>query len=335
MHRVLSVAVALALSAVPAFAAELASYTMTNAAHYAQRGNANNTNVNFTPGTTGSTYRYITAAGTLTAVSPDAYASSLRIQPSAGGLATGPGTPKGQSYFRFSNTSTFTGTIDASATILVPGGAPTGVSTHFEAYSPDQESWVPGLDGRSTITYRFHDSLAGAAEFSGAITSTDPTHHRVANFNADPNGFRILDLGNASANAVNYDLVPFYVATSGSYTMGIATSYDSYLALYHDSFDPANAVTNAQHANDEGYNVLRRSSLGSLDVDNDTNGTSRFDDELVAGTQYYLVVSTYQNGLTGNYFGQIVGPGNVTLGVVPEPTSAVALLALAMVRRRR
>lgn len=335
MQRLLSVAAVLALSAAPALAAELASFTMTDAAHYGRRGNVNNTVTNFTPGTAGGTYRFITATGTLTSVHPDAYGSTLRTQLTGGGLATGPGTPVGQSYLRFSNTSTFTGTIDASATVLVPGGAPTGSSTRFEAYSPDSEGFVPGLDGRSTITYRYHDALPGAAEFSGSISTSDPAHHRVANFNAEPSGFRLLELANPTANAVRYDLVPFHVSASGSYTMGIATSFDSYLALYRDSFDPTNSVTNAQHANDEGFNVLRRASLGSLDVDNDTNGTSRFDDQLVAGTQYYLVVTTYQNGLSGNYFGQIVGPGTVTLGLVPEPTAALVLLALPMLRRRR
>lgn len=337
MHRTSIALAALALGAAATLApaAEIANRTITDAAHYGQRGNANNTNVDFTPGALFTTYRYITVNGTLTAVHPEAWASALRVQPSGGGLATGPGTPKGQSYFKFSDTQNFTGSINVSTTILAPGGVGGGASTHFEMYSVDFESFVPGLDGRSTLTYRFMDSLPGAAEFSGAITSADPKHHRVANFNADPSGFRVLELGNPTANAVGYDLVPFHVATSGSYTMGIATSYDSYLALYHDSFDPANAVANAQHANDDGYNVLRRSSLGPLDVDNDTNGTSRFDDNLVAGTQYYLVVSTYANNQTGNYFGQIVGPGNVTLGIVPEPAGALGLLGLALLRRRR
>jgi hypothetical protein len=335
MRRSLIALAALACCTAPALSAEIATRTVTNAAHYGQRGNVNNTNLDFSPGASFGIYRYITVNGTLTGVHPEAWASALRVQPSGGGLATGPGTPKGQSYFRFSDVQNFTGTINVSATILAPGGIASGLSTHFEMYSVDFESFVPGLDGRSTLTYRFFDTIAGAGEFSGAITAADPKHHRMANFNADPNGFRVLDLANPSANAVGYDVVPFYVGTSGKYAMGVAGSYDTYLALYHDSFNPTNSLTNGQHANNDGYNVLRRSTLGSLDVDNDTNGVSRFDDNLVAGTQYYLVVSTYENGETGSYLGQILGPGAVTMGVVPEPMSAMLLLGATMLRRRR
>src|SRR4029077_19627053 len=122
-----------------------------------------------------------------------------------------------------------------------------------------------------------------------------------------------------TATAVFYDVQPFYVSTGGNYAMGIAAGFDTYLAAYSGSFNPGSALTNLINANNEGINVLRNNTLGPLDVSTVTNGISRLDLPLTAGTQYFLVTSSLANGTTGNYLGQIVGPGAVTLGVAPEP----------------
>jgi len=166
-------------------------------------------------------------------------------------------------------------------------------------------------------------------------SNVDPTHRRASNFNADPFGTPVLDY--SAATAAYYDLVPFYVATSGTYAMGIAGGYNTYLGAYANAFDPLNALTNLINANNEGINVLRGPTLGALDVSTDTNGISRLDLPLTAGTQYFLVVSSVSNGQTGNYLGQVVGPGTVTLGTVPEPAmfGIVALFGLLSRSRKR
>jgi hypothetical protein len=59
---------------------------------------------------------------------------------------------------------------------------------------------------------------------------------------------------------------------------------------------------------------------------------------LTAGTQYYLVVTSFTNGQLGNYTGHLnsaTGLGQVVLGAVPElPTSSMMLLSLCAVGAR-
>jgi len=316
-----------------ATAAQIGSVTVTNAQHFGQRGNANNTVSNVIPAASGAV-RQIRISGTLTDVSALAWSRSLRVQPSGNALATGPGTPRGQGYFQFSGGFEFTGTIPVSATVLAPGGFDASQSLRLEAYSVDSEGVVPGLDGTSTLTYAFDDALSTlGAEFNGALSGSDPTYQRAANFNADPFGTPVLDLS-TTATAVFYDVQPFYVATDGTYAMGIAAGFDTYLAAYSGSFNPAAALTNLINANNEGINVLRNNSLGPLDVSTVTNGISRLDLPLTANTQYFLVTSSLANGTTGNYLGQIVGPGAVTLGIVPEPGMMSAVVWTLCLHRR-
>lgn len=342
---VLGIAAITAAMSSSAFAATVATRTITAANHFGRRAVAGNTVTTFTPAASG-TIRWISVTGTLTSDNALTWARSLRVQPSGAqvfgvqSLAVGPGTPKGQGYFQYSWGQNFSGTMNVSAEIAVPGGINAAGPLAFEAYSVDSESptdGVPGLDGRSTLTYTFLDSIPnGGAEFSGALSATDPTFQRAVNFNTDPTGPQVIDVS-AIGTAVYYDAQPFTVATSGNYAIGMAAGFDTQLLLYEGGFNPATPLANFDDSNDEGRNVLRRAGLPALDVDNDTNGIGRLDRELVAGVRYYAVMTSYGNGQTGNYFTQIAGPGAVTLGVVPEPATAVLLAAgsvLVMARKR-
>jgi hypothetical protein len=338
--RIAAVAAAMSSSA---FAAPVATRTISAANHFGRRGNAGNTVTTFTPAASG-TIRWISVSGTLTSDNALTWARSLRVQPSGNqvfgvqSLATGPGTPKGQGYFQYSWDMNFSGTMNVSAEIAVPGGINAAGPLTFEAYSVDSESatdGVPGLDGHSTLTYTFFDSMPnGGAEFGGALSSTDPTFQRAVNFNTDPTGPQVIDVS-AIGTAVYYDVQPFNVATSGTYAIGMAAGFDTQLLLYTGGFNPTTPLANFTDSNDEGRNVLRRAGLPALDVDNDTNGIGRLDRELVAGVQYYAVMTSYSNGQTGTYFTQIAGPGAVTLGVVPEPAMAALVAAGSVLLKAR
>lgn len=326
--------VAIAGLAAPSLAGTLSSLTVTNGAHHGQRGNVNNTTTSVLPAASG-TVRWITVTGTVTSSSTEAFARNLRVQPTGGAqLATGPGTPKGQGYINLANESAFT-TVNVNTTVAVPGGINAGVTLALENYSADSEGSVPGLDGRSTLTYTFLDAApAGSAEFRGALAATDPKYARYTNFNADPAG-PVVPGYSGIGTAVYYDVVPFSVSADGAYALAIAASFDTHLALYSGGFDPANGAANFIDANDEGRNTLRRAGLASLDVSNDTNGISRLDKNLVAGVQYYAVISSYANNTVGDYFGQFAGTGAVVTGVLPEPTLIAAIGGLGVMTRRR
>lgn len=320
MKTLAALATLIGLSSVSAVT--ISSTTITNAQHYGRRGNANNTVGFYTPGA--GTVRTVYVNGTLTSTNTETWGKFLRVQPTGSGLATG------QTYFQFSDELNFTNPIPAAATIVVPGGMNASAQLRLEAYSPDSEASVPGLDGRSTLTYTFDDAYpTGAVEFSGALTSADPKYNRLVRF---------FDLElSATGTAVYYDVQPFHVATSGQYAIALAAGYDSFVSLYGQSFDPTQPLTNGIEVNDEGINVLRRAGFAAVNSDTDTNGTSLLYANLTGGVQYYSVVSSYSNGLTGTYTGVVSGPGTVTLGTIPEPAflAFFAFLPVAFCRSGR
>lgn len=302
-------------------AAEIGTRTNTNAQHVGRRGVVGNTISVFNPATSG-TIRTIHVTGTLTSTNVETWAKHLRVQPVSSGLATG------QGYFQFSDLLNFTGTIPVSATIYVPGGAPANQQWRLEAYSPDSETTVPGVDGLSTLTYSFDDAFApGSVEFGGTIFSNDPTFNRLVRFFD-------LELSAVGTN-VYYDVQPFHVSSPGRYSLVTAAGFNSYVSLYGGVFNPASPLLGAIEVNDEGINVLRRPGLAAVNPDTDTSGTNLLLADLQPGVQYFFVTSGYGNGNQGFYNNLITGPGGVTLGEVPEPAFAAAAGLLCLAGRRR
>lgn len=313
-------ALAAMFAATSAQAAILGTVTNTNAQHVGRRGVSGNTMRIVT--LPAGTIRSIDVAGTLTSTNPETWGKHLRVQPTGNGLAGG------QTYFQFTETTFFNGTIPASARIVVPGGMAGSTLFRFEHYSPDSEAAVPGLDGTSTLTYTFNDSFDnGALEFSDSLDANHPTFNRLTRFfDLEPSGI---------GTNVFYDAIPFHVDADGLYTMAMAAGFNSHLTLYAGTFDPANPLAGGVEVNDEGINVLRRAGLASLNSDIDTTGTSRLDMNLLAGVQYYFVASTFDNGQTGNYFGLVTGAGRVTAGIVPEPATLGVLAGISILISRR
>ncbi len=321
-------------------AAQLGTATVTNANHYGYYGFAStsqfNTKTNIGPFT--GTARRVTVSGTLTKVHVDAWASSLRVLPRGQGIANfGP-------WFQFTRQRDFSGTINVGATIYAPGGFDASKTMNLEMYSIDSEGFVPGLDGRSTLTYTFHDDFApGSKEFSGELAIGDPTFNRPVQVeSSSPSGFSAPFLSNRFPY---YDVQPFHVDTAGSYAMATANEFESAAVLYANQFNPASPLTNLVRGLGQTANVIRNTSFNSLPFDDDATGGTLIEADLLPGVQYFFVTTAFAfpgtepdgGPFVGKYTNAITGAGNVTLGVVPEPTGALAIgVAMAgMIFRRR
>ena len=158
---------------------------------------------------------------------------------------------------------------------------------------------------------------AGSITFSGDTTG-QPTWNRTTS------GEPPTSLSGVGT-AVPYQTWPFTVSAGGTYVLEIIAAVygDSFLSLYQTSFDPTSQFTNALSADDDsGVDLL-----------------SRIDYGLLVGTQYYMVVSGFDNDDFGTYTANISGPGDISLtGVVPEPGTwlllGAGMMGLWLLRRR-
>ncbi|MCS7034104.1 MAG: hypothetical protein NZ561_08925 [Phycisphaerae bacterium] len=318
-----------------ASAATLGTRTITNATHYGYWGfastSAHNTRT-IVAGVSGVTRR-IHVQGTLTKVHPAAWASSLRVHPTGGLLAIG------QPWFQFTDLYDFDGTIPVSTTIYVPGGATLSSAMLFEMYSIDDEAFVPGVDGRSTLTYSFDDQHApGTVEYNGVLSTSDPTFNRPQQVPTNPPGWSAPFLTNRFPH---YDVQPFFVDTAGAYALASASEFQSAGVLYAGGFDPANPLSNLVRAQGQGPNVIRNNTLNNLPLGGDAIGGALLNVNLQPNVQYFFVTTAFSapsassGPVTGRYLNLITGAGNVTLGLIPEPSTGVGLSVMLSLCLRR
>lgn len=174
-------------------------------------------------------------------------------------------------------------------------------------------------------------SFAQTAFWSGSLDTSDPTYNRALETGGGLSGVGTNNY---------YDVQAFYVDVTGGYTFESAMPNDPFIFVY-TAFNPANAVTGFVAGDDDytGAFALLGGSATGLDGSKIGGGQGSFPTmTLTANTQYYAVTTTFDPLTTGAYRNAIGGgPGNVTLGTVPEPASMVALGAglLALARRRR
>lgn len=145
---------------------------------------------------------------------------------------------------------------------------------------------------------------------SGSISLGDATFNRP------------LTLTSLSAvgTAVHYDTLSFSGADAGSYDFRMvavpAGSFDTFLALYSGSFNPASPLTNLVALNDD---------FGGI------SAGSGFTFALAAGNSYTVVSTAFSNNGVGSYL--------TTVTPVPEPATyglmALGLLAVGGLVRRR
>ena len=178
---------------------------------------------------------------------------------------------------------------------------------------------------------------------TGTLTTSTPRYNR-------PSGFTSLS---GVGTDVAYQSFQFVVSADGTYAaeagLDSGSTLDTYLFIYDGAFDPADPLTNLYKFNDDSFSgvnlVLSGTPAGS---DSTISGTGTFEDEsldLVVGTTYTAVVTSYYNATSTNGLGVGAfrlgigaGPGAVTPAApVPEPASmaALGLGAVALLRRRR
>ena len=119
--------------------------------------------------------------------------------------------------------------------------------------------------------------------------------------------------------AVYYKTISFVATGSGTTTFEITAAnlsgpdiYDTYMTLYQTSFNPASPATNFLRGDDDS---------GLLAF------SSKLTHNLVAGTTYVMVISTYDNGITGTFTltsSTALFPGGVN-NWFTAPTGGVAI----------
>lgn len=163
-------------------------------------------------------------------------------------------------------------------------------------------------------------ALAGTAmadlELFNGDTTGGPTFNRALAGNP-PTGL------SGVGTAVAYQVIPMFTDVSAPVTFDIiaaGTGYDTFMHLYGPGgFNPAAALSNVIIGDD----------------DTGTGSNSLFTTNLTGGTQYFVVVSGFDNGDFGTYTLQMSSSSaDITIGNIPAP-SALALLGVAGLAARR
>ncbi|HZF78844.1 MAG TPA: PEP-CTERM sorting domain-containing protein [Rubrivivax sp.] len=165
-----------------------------------------------------------------------------------------------------------------------------------------------------------HTLMAGAVAV--LLTAASPaqaiTYAWAGNTTGAPTFDRpFFDFSGISSDGddVRYHSLTFHVSAAGTYDfLSVASGWDNFLLLYSPSFSPGSPLVNGVVANDDLGGVI---------------GSSGFSRNLMAGVTYVTVTTGYAMTDFGAYSNTINGPGNVILGVVPEPATA-ALLGLGV-----
>jgi hypothetical protein len=163
---------------------------------------------------------------------------------------------------------------------------------------------------------------AGLITINGS-TLGDPTWNRPV-----ASGPGLSNIG----TAVAYDVILFQVDVSTTYdflsTATTPASWDNYLHLYQDSFDPLNQLTNLIIGNDD-FNSIGLSGF---------NGVA-----LLTGVNYFVVTSGFANSNSGDFTLDIssnLGTAFIpSVNDVPAPASlaifGLALFGTGILRRRK
>lgn len=137
-------------------------------------------------------------------------------------------------------------------------------------------------------------SLLLSANAAATITVFERTTVGLPTFNRPLENLTGLS---AVGTAVSYDLVGFTVSSSGTYAIAAVGDFDTFGGLYQTSFNPAAPLAGALVYNDD--------LLAGVN-------TSGYQYSLVAGEQYFALMTGFSNPDSGVYAASISGPGTIS-----------------------
>jgi hypothetical protein len=150
----------------------------------------------------------------------------------------------------------------------------------ISTYNVCKDGSVPG--GQGLVM-----NNAGTNTTQGVLTAGSPTYQRGTGDN-NTTGYSA-----AVGNGYYYKTHTFIAPASGSVsieitggTLNTTNPYDTYLSLYQTNFNPASPATNFLRGDDDSGDLMF---------------SSKITHNLVAGTTYIVVVTTYSEGVTGGY----------------------------------
>ncbi len=170
-------------------------------------------------------------------------------------------------------------------------------------------------------------SKAASITYSGDTTGAS-TFNRP-----EPPGFAGINQPIASLSGSNtaYFSQLFLVDQTGAYNVAGNQYFDGLQFLYQNSFNPNAPLTNLLKGDDPF------GETGSVfGVTGTTTSAGFINLSLTAGTSYFLVTTGFStpDDLTdvsvGSFTNTIIGPGNITLAAVPEPSSVPSAIAFGI-----
>jgi len=195
---------------------------------------------------------------------------------------TANGSPNLVAITRMSNPAT--GFYSAT---LVGGGQAWSVAASAPGHVGSTQNLGP-IAANQTVNFQLQ--VFSTYSCGGAFTVSSPTFNRPVTGNP-PTSL------SGSGTAAYYRPISFSVSTSGVYSIAMSGSLDGFYALYQTSFTPASPLANVLQAVDD-VNGLNPAIYRSLS----------------AGTQYILVATTFNSGITGPFTDTITGFGVINAG---------------------
>ena len=128
-------------------------------------------------------------------------------------------------------------------------------------------------------------SLILQSQYASTLTVTSQTYRRA---------------GTSSSSTNYYQAIQMNISTAGNYTIVCHSNMDTYGYLYNNAFDPVFPLLNLLKSND------------------DTGGNRQFKLKmfLQIRTQYILVTTTYDVGVTGSFSIIATGPTSIRFSPV-------------------
>ena len=197
------------------------------------------------------------------------------------------------------------------------------LTTELVFQRPDLSSAATGVDSTSTVVAGLAvDPDAAATVGSSAVVTSDSYNYYQVSFTPTVDGLYTIAVtsANLSPGSPTSGLSAYGYGTSGS---PVSAADDTALFLY-SSFDPSLGAEGLMYGNDDTVNA----TAGGFS--NGYNFKSTLPQiQLVGGTTYTLVVTSFTSGVTGTINFGITGPSGVILAPSATTTAASGVTSSA------